>query len=425
MVEIETEGNSEEGKNNENNSTESAHAREAAAEKTRQEIENSTESNRDKIISDGINEELSPQGSSGKIALSSTTEIAGKDTATTMEKLSSLILDIHTKGLSDGLGGDSSYKIDSGEPIESICEKIGQFMLDTKSSLSGEPGSLERAQLIDKSLTQDSIAKITKATAETIINSMSWSEKIKGQLTSFCDSVKQKLSPTKKISPDRLAQITKDVLANSEIDTDSIDEEIKKQKTEDIAKGKKSLPPEEGTTKKRLELLVSLLVALGSLSAIGYTIYGLVKYCQDHSGCMRVEGTDSGPVSSKVLCGKDTFKPSSCQCAPRCKDKTTQDSCDCSPPEKFGGEPPNTTCVDTGDNYLYYNYRVMGPLDIIPSIANDFITQTSNSLINIMKSIGKYLLIIIAAGLVLYIIYAVVKHFLLDKKHGNSFPVTF
>jgi len=161
---------------------------------------------------------------------------------------------------------------------------------------------------------------------------------------------------------------------------------------------------------------LGLLMLLGE---IGYGIWALMEYCNDHSGCMEVTNDGKNPETSvKVFC-KDsvTFEPQQCMCAKTSPIPTSIDTTLCGSKSDVTMIPEidNPNCKNSGTlevPYKYYTYRVMGPLDGIIDLGDRIIDAAAGGAGTFFKVLMKFIkglaLVLVILGL-LYILFLGVR----------------
>jgi hypothetical protein len=204
----------------------------------------------------------------------------------------------------------------------------------------------------------------------------------------------------------------------------TIEKIMEEQRTKKAESGEK-LGPEKLDWKERLKLALKLLAAAGYIA----TAFILLQYMRDHSGCIYVQdikGKDE--QQQKISCYTD-------------KDSNITEwgpiNCVCSDPPATSFPPINnkTQCYDnktlvdtvkaqeqkqckgdgTGDDYRYYTYQIMSPLDAILNIGQKILPDPGkwgDEFLKILKWVGIFACIIV----VLLIILAVVRHYTKNRE---------
>ena len=189
---------------------------------------------------------------------------------------------------------------------------------------------------------------------------------------------------------------------------------------QDVARAEEGKPP---TKESSFKSVLKLITSLSSLAGLGALIGAFIKYCLDNTGCMKIY-TDSEGIQQKqkILCNNNTsFAPENCKClADGAKKQVTVNSDkQCSDGTTLPEETGNTACknkdnLDAND-YVYYSYQVMNPIDAIPDIANKIIKipeEGANILLDILKKVAIVVVILV----VLYIIFKLIMMFINKRK---------
>ncbi len=157
---------------------------------------------------------------------------------------------------------------------------------------------------------------------------------------------------------------------------------------------------------------LGLLMLMGE---IGFGIWALLEYCNDHSGCMEVANDGQNPeTSNKVFCTDNvTFQPQQCMCSnpPTALKQIVTALCSKNDDITMVPEINNPKCqnnVNYQPPYNYYAYRVMGPLDGIIDLGDRIIDDGGKFLDTLMKFI-KWLALVIGILGLLYIIFLIVR----------------
>jgi len=225
-----------------------------------------------------------------------------------------------------------------------------------------------------------------------------------------------------------------------------LDDNKLQKKYEDAQKKK-----DPNSNPSNLKFIIKLFMAFAVVGEIVAAMYLLTQYCNNHTGCLRIEygGTGSGyTTNNKAYCsslqlplgstGKYTYAPELCYCATshsatKSSQADTDDSC--MGLKKSGDEytyfPDNSKDFDeskqilcnpsdgdvskikSGDSYMYYSYIVMTPFDGVLNIAHKGLDLGSDLLQKIIKMILHVVIVLAIVGgilLVLFIIYKVVEN---------------
>jgi len=190
---------------------------------------------------------------------------------------------------------------------------------------------------------------------------------------------------------------------------------------QDVARAEEGKPP---TKESSFKSLLKLITSLSSLAGLGALIGAFIKYCLDNTGCMKIY-TDSEGIQQKqkILCNnKTSFAPENCKCladSTTSKQITVNSDKQCSDGTTLPEETGNTACknkdnLDAND-YVYYSYQVMNPIDAIPDIANKIIKipeEGANILLDILKKVAIVVVILV----ILYIIFKLIMMFINKRK---------
>jgi hypothetical protein len=190
---------------------------------------------------------------------------------------------------------------------------------------------------------------------------------------------------------------------------------------QDVARAEEGKPP---TKESSFKSVLKLITSLSSLAGLGALIGAFIKYCLDNTGCMEIY-TDSEGIQQKqkILCNNNTsFAPQNCKCladSTTSKQVTVNSDKQCSDGTTLPEETGNTACknkdnLDAND-YVYYSYQVMNPIDAIPDIANKIIKipeEGANMLLGILKKVAIVVVILV----VLYIIFKLIMMFMNKRK---------
>lgn len=185
---------------------------------------------------------------------------------------------------------------------------------------------------------------------------------------------------------------------------------------------------------KTFSYIIIFLQFAGSIAAV---LYFLISCANAHTGCMNISklGKNEFVNSEKVLCGSDgkTYTPNVCYCdenedyqkfsgtADHCSNMKTKGS---TTPRPAQVTDVNRQClgdVNKGiqDNFRYYAYQIMSPLDAIPYLiqkSGEALDKGASPIIEELIKAAIILGIIIAVLIVLFIIYKFVSNRASAKK---------
>jgi hypothetical protein len=235
------------------------------------------------------------------------------------------------------------------------------------------------------------------------------------------------IDPNKPLAPqvDRINKlIEKDIMNSDEFKNDR--EKFKKNGTDKNTK-KAAKDISDGKTPERKTSWKDIIKYLAMLGALGGTIWGfwyaLHLYAANHSGCMLIK-RDAGQDESapqKVFCfdENNTYNPAICSCFKKdskIQPSTTTCLTGTSGPYPGDMKGKSRTCKNwetlDGD-YLYYTYKIMGPLEALGDIANGLVNAPLNwfdKLLNIIKKYAIYIIVFIFILMAGYLVFKYIRY---------------
>jgi len=190
---------------------------------------------------------------------------------------------------------------------------------------------------------------------------------------------------------------------------------------EDVARAEEGKTPTKGSS---IKSMLKFMTALQSLVGIGALIGAMLKYCSENTGCMKIY-TDSEGIQQKqkILCYNNTsFAPQNCKCladGTTSKQITVNSDKQCSDGNVSPEETGNPVCKNKGNfdsnDYIYYSYQVMDPLDALPDFVNKIVKLPEDAAGGLLKILKK-----VAMGVVILAVLYIIFKLIMTRKNKRK-----
>jgi hypothetical protein len=331
-----------------------------------------------------------------------------------------------TDGLNETLKNISD-KIDKDTSYEDALEKVQNKFAKDVASVITDPDSAAAVEKFNQKNTDELYNGLKKASPEA-------AKAFLDKLNKTFGGKIEKLPDKMKDFNDQLNKITGDMAKEYPKLKKMFEDSQEAGDAKDARAGK---TPRARMTFDQWMKVLGLLLTLGGIAG---GMWAWLEYCKNHSGCMKVHnpGGNNPQTSEKVFCsGTSTgYLVQKCKClspsAPSPPSTTCDESsCNDSTTDTPTPEMCNSTKCENWEDlsktpYLYYAYKVMGPIDGALDIGSRVVDLGTGAfgkimgiILNVLKVVG---LMILGLG-VLYLIFiitkAVIKH-VKNKKNSTS-----
>lgn len=356
---------------------------------------------------------------------------SGSDPAKVFKEASEAALSTENGSLFEASSEDIERDAKNADVDPELVKSAYKKMLDTIADKLTPDGATMESVLADPDLPDNIVDNLT-ADEQT-----AFGKTLRAKGASFMLRITKSFPRLKnikanvKLTNDSPSNATERAQAEAEIESAvdgelSEDPSIERKASEsaarqDVARAEEGKPP---TKESSFKSVLKLITSLQLLAGLGALIGAFIKYCLDNTGCMKIY-TDSEGIQQKqkILCNNNTsFAPENCKCladGAKSKQVTVNSDKQCSDGTTLPEETGNTLCknkdnLDAND-YVYYSYQVMNPIDAIPDIANKIIKipeEGAGMLLGILKKVAIVVVILV----VLYIIFKLIMMFMNKRK---------
>jgi hypothetical protein len=188
---------------------------------------------------------------------------------------------------------------------------------------------------------------------------------------------------------------------------------------EDVARAEEGKTPTKGSS---IKSMLKFMTALKSLVGIGALIGALLKYCSENTGCMKIY-TDSEGIQQKqkIFChNNNSFAPQNCDCVTGDpKSIKVNDDTQCADGTTLPEDTGNTVCKNKdnfdSNDYIYYSYQVMDPLDALPDFVNKVVKLPEDAAGGLLKILKK-----VAMGVVILAVLYIIFKLIMTRKNKRK-----